>query len=171
MFKISNSLKKNIAQVLCLTIAFTPVIGYAAGSGRAANLQSHGKVNYTNGTDEVVIDSNDLVTLANEIDTLEENAKWGQVQALQSLPAVAQKNSLTGVTLDTIGNVTFDQINNAIKNSQKIDTTQSVYKLPNGSVTTNSAEEGATQVQISGATANNLSAGTAAWVEDRKSVV
>ncbi len=148
-------------------------------------LTSRGAIRYQEGQETVVIDSEDLYTLADCLDLF----KTGAVEQLGAIHTYLSKDS-TGVPLagddsvyaghqepsaqNTLDPVTldFDTILAGIAASQSIPLEPSayglasdakLYKEENGKLTTDQTS-GAAQISIQAATAANLSAGTAAWV-------
>lgn len=149
------------------------------------SLSSKGAICYQEGQETVIIDSDDFYTLADRLDQF----KTGVVDQLGVMHTYLTKDSagvsLTGnddvyaghqkpsaqnavdpVTLD------FSVILQGIAASQSIPLEPSAYGLAsdtklykgkNGKLTTDQTN-GATQISIQAATAANLSAGTAAWV-------
>lgn len=131
--KLSRNKISIIAIILLLGIS-VPVCTYAAGTGRKNNLKSEGIIDYTNGTQSVCIDSRDLYYLADEIDTVEETAKLGTIQAIQALPDVASATGLSGKTVADINDITFAQLNEAIKISQASSSSPSAPEILSGKV-------------------------------------
>lgn len=149
------------------------------------SLSSKGAICYQEGQETVVIDSHDLYILADRLDQF----KTGVVEQLGALHTYLSKDSAgvplvgdNGVyvghqkpaaqnTLDPTA-LDFNTILEGIAASQSIPTEPSayglasdakIYKGENGKLAT-SESSGATQISIQAATAANLSAGTAAWV-------
>lgn len=122
-----------VAMALLLGIS-VPVCTYAAGTGRKSNLKSEGIIDYTDGTHSVCIDSRDLYYLADEIDAVEETAKLGTLQAIQDLPDAAGAAGLSGKTAADIKNITFSQLNEAIKESQTSAAAPSAAEILSGKV-------------------------------------
>ena len=98
--------KKTAATAIVLLASFLALPVYAAGAGRREALKSEGIIEYTDGEHKVLIDSGDLYYLADEIDNLETNAKWGTLQAIQSLPDAAAATGLAGKNIADIPNIT-----------------------------------------------------------------
>lgn len=121
-----------------------------AGKARRDDIRSKGVVNYGNGT--VVLNSSDLIRLANEIDDLEYEYKANVVDALNGIGTFFKPNgSVTHDEQDEAtvlpqfaAGLTFDAIYQGIKQSQSVD-----------------------HLAASPATKNNISAGAAAWVNGR----
>lgn len=117
----------------------------AANSARKSLLKSQGVIAFqgSNGK-KVNIDSSDLVTLANQIDSLENTYKSKSVDALNSI----------GTYIDDSGNVNHNGIQ-----SSSLPTFESIYKGIKKSQETQGSD-----VAI---VANNLPSGKAAWVNGK----
>ena len=162
-------MKRSEKGVLGIILAATLMIGatavVSANGGTLvdpASFASKGKIqvkeNETDPDPAIVIDSADLVTLAkatNELNT----------QFTDSLAAAVNNIGSVPKTDRVAAGAQFSDILSAITKSQAIDSSESVYVLPNGTVTDDSTAEGVVETQITGATEANLSAGTAAWVD------
>lgn len=173
--------------VVVAILANTGMAAMAADNPGAtkSGLRSKGAICYQEGQETVVIDSNDLYMLADRLDLF----KTGVVEQLEALHTYLSKDnagmSLVGNdgvyvghqkpaaqnTLDPSA-LNFDTILEGIAGSQSIPTEPSAYGLAsdvklykgeNGKLAT-SESSGASQISIQAATAANLSAGTAAWV-------
>lgn len=162
-------MKRSEKGVLGIILAATLMIGatavVSANGGTLVDLQSIksiGKIqvkeNETDPDPAIVIDSADLVTLANATNAL-------NTQFTDSLAAAVNNIGSVPKTDRVAAGAQFSDILSAITNSQAIDSSESVYVLPNGTVTDDSTAEGVVETQIAGATADNLTAGTAAWVD------
>lgn len=180
-------MKKKILSVillLTLTLGTGSVAAAADGNGATRNsLRSCGAVAYQK--DKVVINSADLYMLADRIDQV----KLGVADQLGAMHTYFTAGD--GISLDSDGqisvthtrpstadridsmSVNFDTLLEGIAASQSVssDVTAygyssgtALYKGTNGALTTNGAVKGAEQIRIGAATADNLSAGTAAWV-------
>ena len=117
-------------------------------------------VNNTNGL--LSFDNTDLYKLANQIDTLEVEFKNTVVRCLNSLD---KNNVVTDITsIDIDGNYkTFDSLCGEILNTQTIVTKDKVVYVDHIGLLTSDTNETALLVQ--GAIADNMSVGTAAWVD------
>lgn len=162
-------MKRSEKGVLGIILAATLMIGatavVSANGGTLvdpASFASKGKIqvkeNETDPDPAIVIDSADLVTLANATNEL-------NTQFTDSLAAAVNNIGSVPKTDRVAAGAQFSDILSAITNSQAIDSSESVYVLPNGTVTDDSTAEGVVETQITGATEANLSAGTAAWVD------
>lgn len=185
-------MKKKILSVI-LTLALTVgtcSIAAAADRGTATrnNLKSYGSIEYHKGNDKVIINSEDLYMLADQIDQVKLEVA-DQLEAMNTYFTAGD-----GISLDTDRyisithtrpsktdfidpvSVNFDTLLEGIAASQSVssDVTDygysagtKLYKGANGELTTNASEDGAEQISVSAATADNLSAGTVAWVNGR----
>lgn len=119
------------------------------GIARKSRLNSKGIIDYANGT--VVIDSSDFGYLADEIDMLESAYKANMVSALHAMGtsfladgSISHETANEGIPEEGAVRLSFDTIISGILQSQSVD---------------HLAEQG-----IAGAVEDNLSKGTAAWV-------
>ena len=162
-------MKRSEKGVLGIILAATLMIGatavVSANGGTLVDpnsFASKGKIqvkeNETDPDPAIVIDSADLVTLANATNEL-------NTQFTDSLAAAVNNIGSVPKTDRVAAGAQFSDILSAITNSQAIDSSESVYVLPNGTVTDDSTAEDVVEKQITGATEANLTAGTAAWVD------
>jgi hypothetical protein len=186
-------MRKSIAtkiMTIMLTLALTLgpcAVTMAAGSAGATrnSLKSQGNIVYSDGDNSVEIYSDDLYTIADKLDSY----KTGIADQLGKIHTYFTYNTGkgTGTTTNSKVNVThtapssadtadplamdFDTLLEGLAASQSIPTDvteygyssgQKLYQTADGSLTTDSS--GNTQIDIAAATASNLSAGTAAWV-------
>ena len=162
-------MKRSEKGVLGIILAATLMIGatavVSANGGTLVDpnsFASKGKIqvkeNETDPDPAIVIDSADLVTLANATNELNTQFTDSLAAAVNNIGSVPQTDRVAA-------GAQFSDILSAITNSQAIDSSESVYVLPNGTVTDDSTAEGVVETQITGATEANLSAGTAAWVD------
>ncbi len=153
--------------------------------GTAAELKSYGKIVYQKGTDTIKIDSDDLYMLADQIDQVKLDVT-DQLEALNTYFSTGE-----GIVLSTSEDinvvhatpteeyavdpldVNFDTLLEGIAVSQSVSPDVTAYGYPSGTelyktadglLTTDGSEKGAEQINVTAATADNLSAGTAAWV-------
>ncbi|MCI9096585.1 MAG: hypothetical protein HFI95_10430 [Lachnospiraceae bacterium] len=127
-----------------LVFAVPTAVLAAGGSGRTENIKSHGVIEYKGQSDTVRIDSSDLVYLAKEIDAVEKAAKWGSVQALKAIGTelgIEEENR--------VSDISFSDINNAIRNSQATDAAPSPDEIVSGK------EVWANGIKITGTMASN----------------
>lgn len=185
-------MKKRILSIV-LTLALTiGTCGIAAAADRGGatrnSLKSYGAIEYHKGNDKVIINSEDLYMLADQIDQVKLEVA-DQLEAMNTYFTAGD-----GISLDTDRyisvthtrpsrtdfvdpiSVNFDTLLEGIAASQSVssDVTDygyspgtKLYKGADGELTTNGSEEGAEQISVSAATADNLSAGTVAWVNGR----
>lgn len=156
--------KRTLAAILVLTMTIGTTLFVSASSH---TYKSTGNVEYqdSTGTKTTLFAVEDIDYLDSKIDTLENNVVVGKGNV-----AVALSNLGTNATLDS--SLTFDELVTAINNSQKIpdvaigekvdaSVTDETYELAS-SVTGNTVDA---STGISAATAENLSLGSAAWVD------
>lgn len=179
--------KKKIYVVICMTLILLGVLGTTALAevgARRDNIKSHGNIDVQNGT--AAIYSSDFIYLADEIDTLENAYKTNTVAALNTMGtyydsngAVTHNQDDEGITSEVAVNLTFSQIYNGVLRSQSVDhlsdqqatdgTGSLLYyadeaaKNDNNLVTTTTTANDF-PLLIQPITADNLTAGTAAWV-------
>lgn len=180
--------KKLLAIIMMLaltTSACMTALAEEKSSATKNSLQSSGRINYFEGEDGVVIDSDDLYMLADQLDLFKVRAtrqlgamhtyltKAGGGIALTSADGVYAVHSrpYAGDEIDPV-NLDFATILEGIAVSQSIPNDPAaygmsagtkLYKTPEGRLVTSSSG-GAEPVNIQSASAANLSAGTAAWV-------
>lgn len=185
-------MKKRILSVilaLALTIGTCSITVAADRGGATRNsLKSYGSIEYHKGNDKVIINSEDLYMLADQIDQVKLEVA-DQLEAMNTYFTAGD-----GISLDTDRyisvthtrpsradfvdpvSVNFDTLLEGIAASQSVSSDVAdygyspgtkLYKGANGELTTNGSEEGAEQISVSAATADNLSAGTVAWVNGR----
>ena len=183
--------KKIILVMLAMTMLLSACMVTTAASASAAtknSLRSQGAIRYQEGTESVVIDSADLYTLADRLDLfkvrvaeqlgeigtyLSRNPSGTQLTSDEGVYAVHQKPSSSGEA-DPLS-LSFETILEGIAASQSIPTDPAVYGMGAGTTLYkgtdgklySSTQEGAEEICIQAATAENLSAGTAAWVNGK----
>lgn len=182
---------KIVSVIIILTMAMS--IGMTAmaaenSTATRSSLHSNGVIRYDQGEDSVVIDSADFFTLADRLDLFKVRVtkqlgvmhtyltKTGggiPLTSAEGVFAVHNKPS-EGEEADPL-NLDFAAILEGIAVSQSIPTdlasygmpsSTTLYKTPEGRLVT-SFSEGAEAISIQAATADNLSAGTAAWVNGK----
>lgn len=189
MKMIRNGKLLSVIMTLTMLLAVCSV-ATAAGSPAAAQngLRSKGAICYQDGTESVVIDSADLYTLADKMDlfkvrTAEQlgligtyfsrNSTGTPFTSAEGVYAAHQKPAASGEA-DPLA-LSFETILEGIAVSQSIPadpasygmaSEATLYKGADGKLRTD-YQEGAEQICIQAATAENLSAGTAAWVNGR----
>lgn len=179
--------------VLTLSVCMTALAEEDTGTGpvpkegTAAELKSYGAIVYQKGSDSVKIDSNDLYTLADQIDQVKLQVT-DQLEAMNTYftagegeitlntsedISVVHAKPFEEDSVDPLG-VNFDTLLEGIAVSQSVSTDAAAYGYPtgtelyktaNGLLTTNGSGAGTEKVNVVSATADNLSAGTAAWVD------
>lgn len=123
----------------------------AQGQSRSNNIKSKGAIRYAD--DTVVIDSSDLRYLADEIDVLEYSYKATVMEAL---------NRMGTYYSSADGTITHDSASNAVPLGSA--SALSLNHLYQGILKSQSVDH---LTGISAAVSNNLSVGTAAWVNGR----
>lgn len=153
--------------------------------GTAAELKSYGAIVYQKGLDSVKIDSEDLYMLADQIDQVKLQVT-DQLEAMNTYFTAGEgeisletSNDISVVhakpfeedSVDPLG-VNFDTLLEGIAVSQSVSSDAAaygypagteLYKMTNGLLTTNPGS-GTEKINVAAANADNLSAGTAAWV-------
>lgn len=180
--------KRIVSVILMLSMLFSVCMVTTAASTSAAtknSLRSRGAIRYQEGTESVVIDSADLYTLADRLDVfkvrvteqlgaigtyLSTNPNGTALTSEAGIYAVHQKPATSGEA-DPLS-LSFEAILEGIATSQTIPVDPAAYGMESGTTLYIGADgklntgnqEGAEQIRIQAATAENLSAGTAAWV-------
>lgn len=149
--------------VVVLLTGLISITAVAETGNRAANIKSKGIFEYQNYT--AVFDASDLVYLADEIDLLEDTYKEETVEALNQIGTYyridgtathdAEENTLP---LENANMLDFSVIKSGIINSQSIPSDRTYSGSIPGS-------DDVITGNISAATAENLSLGSAAWVD------
>lgn len=164
-------------RVLALTMALTFVSGMTLGAAASSHTWgSTGNVVYdNNGTKTTVFNKQDLVYLDDRISTIEAGVDAGKVNIANKL----NEWELPADKIVPTTNPSFEQINAALEYIKSIPnagkewkdaSNNSYYVKEDGSLTTNvseakkNADGNAEPLKIAAATAGNLSAGSAAWV-------
>ena len=180
-----------LSMILVLTTMFSACMAATAAenpSSTRAKLRSEGAIHYSAKEGNVVIDSADFYTLADQLDRF-------KVQAVKQLEVMhtylthsggdvamtsaddiyaVHKKPQSGEEADPLS-LDFATILEGIAVSQSIPTNPEAYGFPagtkfykkaDGSLSTNDSD-GAEPISIQPAEADNLSAGTAAWVNGK----
>lgn len=175
------------ALVLTAGICSTAMAAEKEGA-TSKSLKSHGSIVYEDADSEVEINSLDLYMLADQIDQIRVNVA-NQLRSLHTYfttgkgvalktdgrigithTAPSGKNYVDPLTID------FDTLLEGIAASQWVPTDVKdygysdgtrLYRKADGSLTTYGSGDDLTEIRIREATADNLSAGTAAWVNGR----
>lgn len=186
--KITRNLRKIILGVICVLGVCTPLLVMADGNIRREHIKSKGKLDFENGS--VVIDSADLLYLVDQVDELESTYKITVIDALNEIGTYFKNDGSTSAdvtvneadTEEEKKNLSFGNIKEGILQSQSVSSllqTQAVDKEGNALFYVN--QEAAdnqnllkTTIENTGfpvfyrpITAENLTAGTAAWVNGR----
>lgn len=143
-----NRIKIAILVGVCILGLSSSAIVMAETSNRRANIKSQGNIEFGDG--EVYIASSDLIYLADEIDTLENTYKQRTVDALNHI----------GTFFLQDGSIVYDAALNEVDEEEE-KTALSFGTIVEGINKSQSVEN---FPQYRAAVANNLSAGTAAWV-------
>ncbi len=183
--------KKILSVILILTMAMSVGMAALAAEDPSAtrnSLRSSGAIHYFQGEDSVVIDSADLYALADRLDLFKVRVtkqlgamhtyltKAGGGIPLTSADGIyaVHTRPYAGEEADPVS-LDFAAILEGIAVSQSIPTdpasygmssSTKLYKTPEGRLAT-TASEGAEPISIQAATADNLSAGAAAWVNGK----
>ena len=181
-------LRKLILGIVCVVVICTPLAVMANGNGRRDYIKSKGKIEFENGA--VVLDSADLLYIAGLVDELESSYKVSIVDGLNKIGTYFRKDgSLTNdegsneVTLkEEIVNLSFKSLKEGILRSQSVSSLaeiQAVDKDGNGLFFVNqeaadnqnllqtTTEDTGLVAYYHPVTAENLTAGTAAWVDGK----
>lgn len=161
------------AVLICITVVGSTV--YASEEQRRDGILSRGTINYDN--DRVVIDSVDLVTLADEMDKLETSYKSRVANALADRKTyVRQDGSISHENREDIDSqkIAFRYLVSAVLQSQSVahlGSTQAFdakgllyYKFAKNNILEVTGNDTGMPVLIIPATEDNLTAQTAAWV-------
>ena len=174
--------------ILAILVVSTPMVVLADSMSRRNKIQSRGKIDFEEG--RVVVDSTDLIYLADEIDILEKTYKVTIVDTLNRIGTYFLKNgSLTNdsesnevVTEEEKMDLPFGNIKNGILLSQSVDSlldTQAMDKdgnplfyvsqeaADNRDLLHTTTENTGFPIFYQPITAESLTAGTAAWVDGR----
>ena len=183
-----RNLRKVILGALCVLCICTPLMVMADGNARKDNIKSKGKIDFDNGT--VVMDSKDLVYLAEQVDELESTYKVTVIDALNGIGTFFRSDGSTvpdvsGNEVDTEEekrNLSFGNIKEGILQSQSVSSisgNQAVDKDGNAlfyvdqeaadesNLLKATTENTGFPIYYQPVTAENLTAGTAAWVNGR----
>lgn len=173
--------------VLTLSICSVAIADYTPPSATKNGLKSSGAIVYQEGTDSVVIDSKDLYVLADKLDSFKTMVAE-QLAVMHTYLTTDNKgvslSSDNGINvvhahsedMETIDPllVDFDTLLEGFAVSQSIpaeieeygySADTQLYKKTDGSMTTEPSDGTAEQINIAASTADNLSAGCAAWVD------
>lgn len=178
--------KRLVLAILCIMmVVCTPLFVLADNVSRRSNIQSKGKLDFEEG--KVVLDSADLLYLADEIDTLEATYKITTIDALNGIGTYfrgdgTRTDDLVSNEVDTEeekADLSFGNIKDGILLSQSVESLSSVQAVDkdgnglfylnedasvNGSLLQTTTENTGYPLLYQAITADNLTAGTAAWV-------
>ena len=166
-------LKKKMKYVAPVLAAVLIISGTALadGSNRRSLITSHGAVEFTSEEGSILIDSEDLYTLADEIDDLETSYKSKTTEALNTINTYIRSDGTITHNKEDADNQmeqpSFGLLANAIINSQSSSTAISdlsgtkYYKTNKGKISTSGTGN---PITLNAATPDNLSAGQIAFV-------
>lgn len=175
MRNIVNVKILGMAAAVLVCAAVVSLTAYAAGGHRREAVTSRGMINYDNGG--IIIDSSDLVTLADETDKLEMTYKTDITNALAQVGThVQQDGSIShenAADIDPV-QVAFRDLAAGILCSQSVEHLASTqasdingpiyYRFEKNNILEVVGEDTGMPVLIVPAAADNLTAQTAAWV-------
>lgn len=181
-------LRKIVIGVICVLGICTPLAVIANGNARREGVKSKGKIDFNHGA--IVLDSADLLYLADQVDELESTYKVTVIDALNEIGTYFRKDG--SVTTDAEANETdtkeekadlsFGDIQEGILQSQSVSSlsqTQARDKdgnalfymnqeaADNQNLLQTTTEDTGLPIYHRSVTAENLTAGTAAWVNGR----
>lgn len=187
MGKIVN-IRKIILGIVCILGICTPLMVMADGNARRNNIKSKGKLDFENGT--VVVDSVDLLYLADQVDELESVYKVTVIDALNKIGTYFRNNG--SVTTDAGANevdskeekekLSFGSIKEGVLKSQSVSSLSEIQAVDkegsalfyenqeaadNHNLLQTTTEDTGLVVYYQPITAENLTVGTAAWVDGR----
>ena len=166
-------LKKKMKYVAPVLAAVLIISGTALadGSNRRSLITSHGAVEFTSEEGSILIDSEDLYTLADEIDDLETSYKSKTTEALNTINTYIRSDGTITHNKEDADNQmeqpSFGLLANAIINSQSSSTAISdlsgtkYFKTNKGKISTSGT---GSPITLNAATPDNLSAGQIAFV-------
>ena len=166
-------LKKKMKYVAPVLAAVLIISGTALadGSNRRSLITSHGAVEFTSEEGSILIDSEDLYTLADEIDDLETTYKSKTTEALNTINTYIRSDGTITHNKEDADNQmeqpSFGLLANAIINSQSSSTAISdlsgtkYFKTNKGKISTSGT---GSPITLNAATPDNLSAGQIAFV-------
>lgn len=184
--------KRFLIIILVLTVAFGTCGAVRAAEDQGAavkeGLKSYGKITYQDGKDAVVIDSRDFYKLEERINLF----KQGVTDQLNQINTYFTTGEGVSVKTDADVRVAhtapsgecavnpisldFGTILEGVAASQSVpsDVTAygypagtALYKSADGTLTNDGSKKGTEQIGVTAASAKNLSAGTAAWVDGK----
>ena len=186
MKKMKNLSILIVISLICVCIVGGSVLAEDGEYNRRKHIASKGVFDYSNST--VVLDSSDLIYLADEIDDLERAYKSSTVEALNRIGTfyvstdgdISHECDDNNVSPDMAAELLFSDLYHGIVKSQSVDHLDNVqaedahgnplyYADQNASdsndLTSTTTDTNDYPVFIQPAAADNLTAGTAAWVD------
>lgn len=183
-----RSLRKVILGIVCVLGISAPLMVMADGNARRDYIKSKGKIDFNNG--KVVMDSADLLYLADQVDELESTYKVTVIDALNeigtyfrndgSVVADARVNEVD--TKEEKENLSLGNIREGILQSQSVTTLSGIQAVnkdgnplfyvsqeaaDNGELLQTTTENTGFPIFYQPIKAENLTAGTAAWVDGK----
>ena len=172
--------------LICVSIVGGSVLAEDGEYNRSSHIASKGVFEYSNNT--VVLDSSDLTYLADEIDDLERAYKSATMEALNQISTfyastdgdISHDHDDNNVSSDTAAELSFNDLYQGILKSQSVDHLANVQAEDADSNPLYYADQSASEsnnliatttdpndypLLIQPVTANNITAGTAAWVD------
>lgn len=183
-----RKIRNVILGAVCVLGICIPLVATADENTRKDYLKSKGKIDFENG--KVVLDSGDLVYLADQIDELESTCKVTMAEALKEIGTYFCKDgSLTNDeassdvnSKEEMAKLSFENIKEGILHSQSVDSLSGIQAVDkdgnalfytnqeaadNGNLLLNTTENTGFPICYRPINAENLTAGTAAWVNGR----
>lgn len=174
--------------LICICLVGGSVLAEERASSRSSHITSRGVLDYENG--KVVIDSSDLIYLANQIDALETAYKSATVDALNQISTfyssadgdISHDYQENIVSSDSASVLSFNDLYQGILKSQSVEHLKDVQAKDsdgsllyyadldasdNNNLTRSTTETTDFPIMTQSAIENNLTAGTAAWVDGK----
>lgn len=175
-----------LIMLICICIVSGSVMAEGREGGRRSRVTSKGVLDYDNG--KVVIDSGDLIYLADQIDALEIAYKSATVDALNQISTfyssadgdISHNDEENNVFSESAAILSFDDLYKGILKSQSVDHLEDIQAQDaderliyyadseaseNNNLVNTTTEENNYPIMIQAVKENNLTAGTAAWVD------
>lgn len=143
--------KDNLFSELPISPDIEDIESFDFDRNRQANIRSKGRIDYAGGI--VMIDASDLIYLAKEIDMLEAAYKMNTVAALNHMGTYYLED----------GSVTHDKAEESLPVEYAVNL--SFEEIYEGVLQSQSVEKLAITEEVVGASADNLTEGTAAWLD------
>lgn len=183
-----RNLRKVILGIVCVLGISVPLIVMADGNARRDYIKSKGKLDFNNGI--VVIDSADLLYLADQVDELESTVKVTVIDALNGIGTyfrndgsiVTETETNEVDTKEEKENLSLGNIKEGILQSQSVASLSGIQAVnkegnplfyvsqeaaDNRDLLQTTTENTGFPIFYQPITAENLTAGTAAWVDGR----